>query len=88
MSSGYGEGSEYLNEPHYHRTLDTLTDQLYSVCVNLGTLRSTCRDHLKLKISALLYLLPEEADAELKLAKSLLADLDERQLDLSASGGQ
>ena len=77
MSSGYQEDLQHIDELHYQQSLDALTDQLYDICIDLGTLRATCRDHLRLKISALLYLLPEEADAELRLVKSLLTDLEE-----------
>jgi hypothetical protein len=88
MSSGYGNGSPSIDDEDHQRTLDMLSDQLYCVCENLSNLRSTYSDHLKLKLWALLYLLPEEADAELRLVRSLLADLDELQLGHSASGGQ
>ena len=76
MSSGYQEGSQYIDELHYQRALDALTDQLHDVCMDITALRVTCSSHLKLKLSALLYLLPEEADTELRLTKSLLADLE------------
>lgn len=77
MAPGYREGSEYLDELHYQRTLDKLTDQLHGVCADLGTLRASRPDHLRLKLAALLYLLPDDAGTELSLAASLLADFEE-----------
>lgn len=80
MSSGYQDNSQYVDELHYLRKLDALTDQLHGICADLHTLRATRSDHLKLKISALLYLLPDEAEMEQRLARSLLADLEEASL--------
>lgn len=85
MSSGYQENAQYADELHYQEVLDTLTDQLQAICVNLAALRATCDDHLKLKISALLYLLPDDADTDLRLTKSLLADLEDSALALPAA---
>jgi hypothetical protein len=79
MSSGFHEGVGYIDELHYQRKLDRLTDEMHGICIDLCDLRSTCVDHLRLKISALLYLLPDEEDTEPRLAKSLLLDLDEQQ---------
>jgi hypothetical protein len=76
MSVGYQEGSGYPDELHFYRTFDALTDEMQGICRQLITLKATRSDHLKLKISALLYLLPDEADTEVELAKSLLADIE------------
>jgi len=76
MSAAYQEDSEYRDEFHYLEAFDALTDEMQGVCRQLCTLRATRTDHLKLKISALLYLLPDEAGTETELAKSLLSDLE------------
>jgi hypothetical protein len=80
MSSGYRENSQYVDELHYLQELDALTDQLHEICIKLSTIPATRGDHLKLKISALVYLLADDAGTELRLAKSLLADLENSSL--------
>lgn len=56
--------------------LDELTGQMEQLCSELCHRRATRRSHLKLKIDALLYLLPEDADTERDLLLSLIADLE------------
>jgi hypothetical protein len=81
MSSGYRDGSEYIDEQHYQNTLDRLTDELEEVCSGMGSVRASRKDHLKLKLAALLYLLPDDADTEVRLATSLLADFEDPESD-------
>lgn len=85
MSPGYTKDAGYLDELHFQNTLDKFTDQMHHICVDLGALPATSHDHLKLKMSALLYLLPEEDCTELELAKSLLADFERGHFEFSST---
>ena len=56
--------------------LDQLTGKIPRLCSELCDQRAKHRGDLKVKIDALLYLLPEDADTERGLLWSLIADLE------------
>jgi len=59
------------------REFDSVTEELIIVCGQLSRASTANADHLRLKASALLYLLPEDGGLATILATSLCNDLVE-----------
>ncbi|HWV81427.1 MAG TPA: hypothetical protein VNZ50_08350 [Hyphomicrobiaceae bacterium] len=75
-SCSIDQPSRPIDEAEIQRSLDNLTERLYEICGQLSTLHARSVDHLRLKASALKFLLPQDACLEIALANSLIGDFD------------